>query len=56
MTTEELEGNFEAYIKDTISKKVTGKDPDAFLLQCHAYTTFSFEKLRINWRPYASLK
>ena len=50
MPTEDLEANFSAYIQDTLSKKIPQKEPDAFILQCHAFTSYTFEKLRINWR------
>jgi large subunit ribosomal protein L1 len=52
MDADALEGNFQAYVEDTLKKRPAGKDPEDFLLQCHAYTQFSFEKLRINWRDY----
>lgn len=52
METGALEGNFQAYMQDTLKHRPTGKDPNDFLLQCHAYTEFSFEKLKINWRDY----
>ena len=54
MPTEDLEANFSAYIQDTLSKKIPQKEPDAFILQCHAFTSYTFEKLRINWREYAT--
>ena len=52
MDTSALESNFEAIFKDTLGRRVAGKAPEQFILQCILKTPHSFEQFKINVKDF----
>lgn len=47
-----LEGNFVNIVKDCLTKRIKGKDPKDFLLQCSLKTSYDTEVMKIDFGPY----
>jgi hypothetical protein len=55
MAIEELESNFMQVLKDTLPRRVTGKSPHDFIVQCSLKTSNSLEKFILDKDYYIAL-
>ncbi len=52
METAAIEANFESVLRETLARRVPGKAPDKFIIQCLLRTPHSFEEFKVDVRDH----